>query len=515
MNVGSLLHYWARRTPEKLAVVCGAHRLSFREYSQRVDRVAQMLLALGLRRGDKLAIALPNCIELLELYRAAAHQGIVLVPLSTLLRGPALASLLRDADAAAVVASSALVEALDVARRELPAIPGDRYLLVDREYLPGYRSYAALVAAAPATVPEGADLGDDDLFNIIYSSGTTGDPKGIMHTHYVRAMYCTLFANAYRMTQESVVMHAGSLVFNGAFVLYMPTWLLGCTFVLQERFEPVGYLDAIAREQVTHVMTVPSQVVALLEASNFSGETLRSLEAFSTVGAPLHRQHKDRMLAVLPDAMYELYGLTEGFITILDRSDYATRIDSVGTPTLFNEMRILDDAGQEVATGVVGEIVGRAPFLMPGYYQRPDLTATAMQGGWLHTGDLGYVDEDGFLYLVDRKKDLIISGGVNVYPRDIEEVVVTHPSVREAAVFGIPDDKWGEVPMVAVVLREQHTAEPADLREWINARVQARYQRVCNVLILVDMPRSTAGKTLKRVLREQYLDQSGPLVPGH
>jgi acyl-CoA synthetase (AMP-forming)/AMP-acid ligase II len=346
----------------------------------------------------------------------------------------------------------------------------------------------------------------DDPFNIIYSSGTTGLPKGIVLTHGVRAMYCTLFANQFRITPESVVLHAGSLVFNGAFVTFMPAWLLGCTFVLHERFDPVSFIETVEREQVTHVMMVPSQIVAVMNAPNFRAEALRSLRMLCSVGAPWHREHKERLVPVVPGALYELYGLTEGFITVLDRNDFERHIDSVGTPVAFSDMRIVDDAGTDLGPGEVGEIVGRSPMLMPGYYKRPDLTAQAIRDGWLFTGDLGYADAEGYLHLVDRKKDLIISGGVNVYPKDIEEVAVGHPAVREVAVFGVPHAKWGEAPVAAIVPAGAG-ASAEELKAWINARVAARYQQVCDVLLLDDLPRSTAGKTLKRVLREQYAGQ--------
>ena len=191
-------------------------------------------------------------------------------------------------------------------------------------------------------------------------------------------------------------------------------------------------------------------------------------------------------------------------MTILDKFNYESKPDSVGTPPPFFEMKILDESGNEVPTGEVGEICGKGPILMPGYYKRPDLTAEAIKDGWLLSGDLGYVDEDGFLYLVDRKKDMIISGGVNVYPRDIEEIIVQHPSVQEAAVFGIPHEKWGETPLATVTLQQPAGVTAAELKGWINERVAAKYQRVHEVVIVEDFPRNVAGKTLKRVMRESY-----------
>jgi acyl-CoA synthetase (AMP-forming)/AMP-acid ligase II len=206
----------------------------------------------------------------------------------------------------------------------------------------------------------------------------------------------------------------------------------------------------------------------------------------------------------LPGCFYELYGLTEGFITILDKNDYADKPDSVGVPIPFSEMRIINNQGREAAVGEVGEIVGYSPALMPGYYKQPELTTQAIVEGWLHTGDLGYVDSDGFLYLVDRKKDLIISGGVNVFPKDVEEIIVQHPAVREAAVFGVPSEKWGETPIAAVILHQPGKVTDDELRDWINERVDGKHQRVQSVVFMEDFPRSTAGKTLKRELREPY-----------
>lgn len=503
MNIGFLFSRHAKYRPDHLAAVFGERRLTFLQFNREINRIANALLALGVNKGEKIATLLPNCLELLEVYWACAKIGAVVVPLSTLLREQAVVALLNDADAVMLVTNSGFADAVQSVKSRLPAIAHDRYLLTDG-HRKGFRDYHGLKAAASELEPEGEAVAAEDPFNIMYSSGTTGMPKGIVHTHRIRAAYATSFAAAFRMTPESITMHGGAIVFNGAFVDLMPAVFMGGTYILLPQFDPGDYIRTIARERVTHVIMVPSQIVAMLNHSAFSAGALSSLEMILALGAPLHGEHKERLNRLLPGRFYELYGLTEGFVTVLDKNDYAWKPGSVGSPPPFFEMCILDPDGNPLPPGEIGEICGRGPILMPGYYKRPDLTRQAIRDGWLHSGDLGYMDEDGFLYLVDRVKDMIISGGVNVYPRDIEEVVVQHPDVREAAVFGAAHDKWGETPVAAVVLKQEGSITAGALKEWINARVAAKFQRVSDVMLLADFPRNVAGKILKREMRLKY-----------
>jgi acyl-CoA synthetase (AMP-forming)/AMP-acid ligase II len=490
LPLASIAAHHARFRPDATALVFEDERLDWRGFAARVARCANMLRALGVGKGDKVATLLGNCRELVELYWAVPAIGAVLVPLSPLLTAAGVAGLARDADAKCVVSRKSMLAALEPVRNELKVV------LVDADY-------AELTARSPERFTA-AEVSDADPYNIMYTSGTTGVPKGIVHSRFTRAMYALLLGPAWRMTPESRVLHTGAIVFNGAFVTMMPSFYLGATYVLQRQFDADAMLDTIERERITHVMVVPSQIIALLGSPRFDPTRLASLEMILSLGAPLLNEYKERLNRALPKRFYELYGLTEGFITILDREDAVRKAGSVGVPHGFEAMRIVGADGRDCAPGEIGEIAGRGPFLMSGYYKRPDLTAQAVREGWLYSGDMGYVDEEGYLYLVDRKKDMIDSGGVKVYPKDVEEVAARHPAVREVAVFGVPHEKWGETPLAAVVLREGAAASADELAAWINERVAARYQRVSAVVLMPDFPRSAAGKVLKRELREPY-----------
>jgi len=476
-------------------------------------------MTLGIQKGDKVAIVLENCVEIYESYWAITKIGGVFVPLSTLLQPKALQTLIHNSDSNTVIASTKFKTVFSSIKSLLPKVK--YYIFVDennnspssihqeKEFL----DYHELKEKGLESEPELKEaIKESDMINIMYSSGTTGQPKGIIHTHFVRALYSLLYAASFKVSKHVVAIHAGGMVFNGAFVALLPTLFQGGTFVLLKNYQPELWIEAVKRERATHAVLVPSQIVSLLNCPQFSFENLSSLEALITLGAPLLKNHKDRITTTLPGIFYELYGTTEGLVTILTNDEFPKKPDSVGRPPAFCVIKILNERGVELSPKGIGEICGTSPLAMPGYYKDSINTNDVIRNGLMHTGDLGYLDEDGYLYLVDRKKDMIISGGVKVYPRDIEEMIVKHPLICDAAVFGVPHPKWGEVPVAAVRILPSNatTTTTTELKNWINENVDAKFQRIHEIFILEEFPTNVAGKTLKREIKETYLTKGSP-----
>ncbi len=511
LTLDNLLPHHARYRAHFPALVFNQRVWDFAQLDQAANQLSRALLRAGLIKGDRFATVLPNCAEMMIAYCAAAVSGLVIVPASVLLQRNGLKTLLRDAGVKLVITNTAMAFEVDAIDSDLPDLVSNGRVFTDgndsRLIEKGWLSFDHF-AQKEDTHPPLVDIHPDDVYNIMYSSGTTGSPKGIVHTHQIRSLYCTLFANAWRMTPESVVLHAGAIVFNGAMLDLMPWLFLGCKYILHASFNAEEVIKDIEQHQVTHLVMVPAQIIAILNSDAYHPERLSSVEMLHNVGAPLHLHYKQQINRDLPSRYYELYGVTEGFMTILDRTEAETKTGSVGKPAPFNQVQIMNEAGELCEPNQVGEICGMGPLVMPGYHNRPDLTAAAFHGAWLRSGDLGYMDEDGYVYLVDRAKDMMISGGVNVYPRDIEEVVIAHPAVTEVAVFGVEDAKWGERPVAVVTVNVD--CESETILQWVNDRVDAKFQRLSQLFILQEFPRNVAGKILKRELKVQY--QSGLLA---
>jgi acyl-CoA synthetase (AMP-forming)/AMP-acid ligase II len=348
----------------------------------------------------------------------------------------------------------------------------------------------------------------DDAFNIIYSSGTTGAPKGILHSNGVRTQLCRKFVD-YGFGADTVTVLSTPLYSNTTIVTLLPTLAHGGTVVLMRRFDTQGFLRLVEREQATHTMLVPVQYRRLMEDPGFEDHDLSSMRLKLSTSAPFPAALKGDVVERFPGRLVEIYGLTEGGgATVLDCSEFPHKLGSVGQPGLGTTVKVIDAHGNEAAPGAMGEIVGRSSSMMSGYFKAPEKTAAMLWHNadglaYFRSGDMGRFDADGFLWLGDRIKDMIISGGLNIYATDLELVLAGHPGIADVAVIAVPSERWGETPLALVVPRGGAEATPDQVLAWANARL-GKAERLWAVEFRDELPRSSIGKVLKRALREPY-----------
>jgi acyl-CoA synthetase (AMP-forming)/AMP-acid ligase II len=490
---------------DREAVVCGDVRLTWAQFNARINTVANALRRRGIRQGDAVAVLMQNSVEMATVLFGVLRAGAVLVPLSAMITTETVDMMLRDAGARAVFVAAPLRQLVEpLLGSDGPIMPGGHISVGFAGA--GWRAYEAFLAPADTADP-GTELRMDDPFVIMYSSGTTGTPKGIVHTHYSRLMLA-LRGNSFRFSNASRTILTTAMYNNGTWVPMLSTFYQGGTVVIMPQFDAGDFLALVARERGTHVLMVPTQYIVTLAHPDFDTHDTSSLAVLISVGSPLRATTKAEIRRRFSADLFELYGLTEGVGTLLLPQDMERKLGSVGRPYPGSDIRIIDDAGRELPWGETGEIIGYGSGMMRGYHNRPAQTAEVMWPDahgriYLKTGDIGRLDEDGFLYILDRKKDMIISGGINIFATDIETVIAGHPAVLDVTVIGVPHAKWGETPLALVIPKPGADATPEALAAWANARL-GKYQRVSGVVFREEFPRNALGKVLKRELREQF-----------
>ena len=504
----------ARSQPDKEAVVCGAVRRSWGDFNAHINRVANALVARGIGPGAQVAVLMGNAVEMLEIVFGIVKAGACVVPLSGLLTGEQLATLIDDSDAVMLFATADFNARLGEHRAACAKLRPDGCVAVFHQ-APGWLPFEQFIAGAEATPPL-ARCHASLPFNIIYSSGTTGLPKGIVQNHRVRTHWAMFNAIEQGFNEASRALTTTALYSNGTWLVMLPVLFVGGTCVVMPAFEPREFLATVQRERISHTFMVPSQYIMVLAHPEFDQFDVSGLQSLLCAGSPLRRDTKREVQRRFGNKLTELYGFSEGFGAVLKPGQHEQRFDSVGRPVIGCEVCILDDAGHVLPPGEVGEIAGYGAGMMTGYHRRPEQTAAlvwrdARGRSWIRSGDVGKLDAQGFITLVDRKKDMIISGGFNVFPTDIEAIVGGHPEVLDVTVIGIPHDKWGETALAMVIRRPGAASPPEALMAWANERL-ARHQRLAALEFRDDFPRNALGKVLKRLLREPYWAAAGRVI---
>jgi fatty-acyl-CoA synthase len=511
LTVSEAIATHARLNPLKTGARDSRRALSYAQWDERASRLANALLGLGLAQGDRVALLAYNCVEWLEIYVALARAGLVAVPINFRLMPAEIAYIVDNSEARAVIVQDELLDRIEAVRSQLPVNPSC-YVQFGGAAPAGWQDLETLIAAASAT-PPALQVRPEDPFALMYTSGTTGRPKGAVRNHAGNALIAMATAVEFGFTRDDSALlvmpmcHANSLYFGMTFMH------LGATIVVEDRksFDPEALLATLARERITFTSLVPTHYIMMLAlpAEVKARYDVGAVGKLLVSSAPARRDTKLAILEHFSNSrLFELYGSTEaGWVTLLRPEEQLAKLGSVGREWAGSgAIRLLDADGNEVPDGEVGELFSRTSYVFDGYWKNPQKTAEAFRGEWCSVGDMARRDADGYIHLVDRKSNMIISGGENVYPSEVEAVLGAHPAVKDVAVIGVPDDKWGEAVQAVVVAHDGAALTEGELLTWCRERM-AGYKRPRGVLFIADgdMPRTATGKILHRVLRERVL----------
>jgi long-chain acyl-CoA synthetase len=501
-TISALIRLHAAARPGRVALIQDGRSLTYAELDALMDRIAAALQRDRVQPGDTIALCAATSIRTAAVFLGGLRAGVAVAPLAPSSSAASLASMTRDAGARLLFLDRDPAQALEPVRNALDV----RRIALDDDAAPGQRLSDWL--AAPGAIPAAVDVQPEWPFNIIYSSGTTGTPKGIVQPHAMRWAHVQRGRpNGYGT--DTVTLLSTPLYSNTTLVSFFPAIALGGTIVLMAKFDAGDYLALAERHRVTHTMLVPVQYRRVMARDDFDRYDLSSFRMKFCTSAPFPAQLKADIVRRWPGGLVEYYGMTEGGGTlVLQAHNYPDKLHTVGQPAANHDVRLIDEQGNEVPAGEIGEVVGHSPAMMSGYHRQPAKTAEAEwhdRSGkrFIRTGDIGRFDEDGFLTLLDRKKDMIISGGFNVYPSDLESVLAAHEQVAEAAVVGVPSARWGETPVAFVVQKDGAACDTERLLDWANARL-GKTQRLAAIEVIAELPRSAIGKVLKRALRDGF-----------
>lgn len=513
-TLGEAIRSNAYHFPNETMLHHGGRKITFREHHDRAQRLAAALYDAGVRRQDRVAVLSQNSVEYLEVFAAAELAGYVVTTVNFRLAAPEVAYILRDSAPMLLVFAAQHAELISSIRADLPSIRHYVSVGLAPDWAVSFESFrdSGTVTGAPIRSRT------DDIMHLIYTSGTTGRPKGVMRTHRAEIGMAEFMTTEVGVLNDDRVQIMMPLFHVGARWLQLGAHLRGAQVVLHHEVDPQDILQTIARQRVTVTHMAPTIVQRVLDHPAAAETDLSSLRTIYYSAAPMPVPLLQRGLARLGPVFVQLYGMTEGYGTTLNKRQHSLggtpaqlrRLGSVGQAPTGVGIRILDDAGEEQAAGQAGEVVIHTDTRLLGYWNNSLATAAALRDGWYYSGDIGYLDDEGYLFIVDRKKDMIISGGENIYCREVEEAVVTMPGVADVAVIGVPDADWGEAVCALVVPEPGVTLTVVAVIEHCRARI-ASYKKPRSVLFVKELPRLTTGKVNKVALRQQYETKRPPV----